>query len=357
MKSAAILSSALLLAANCVSGSPVKRDSWMPSTTLHNLVQLNQTQTLQLAMMLENLESALYTEGLGKYNESDFENAGLPNGTRARFAQIADHEATHVSFLASVLGVDAAPACNYSFPYTDVVSFANLSGMLESVGNSAYLGSALYLTGNTTLLDAAASILSVEARHASYIYSSVLGGDPWSGAFDTPLNASFVTSLATNFTTYCPPSNVTLPPITYPNLTVSGTPQAGQSVSLTYDNSTAGNSTQYLAFFSGLNTTYANINSAQVTIPSGLGGLVFAVVTNDTSVSDGTIIAGPAPIIIVSDSNSTSNAPDSISTYCDDVKSDDVKLEHFERNDVIFYDLDRFGLEHDNLGHANVDPI
>ena len=72
------------------------------------------TQILQFALTLENLENAFYSEGINKFNESDFESAGFSSTIRQRFLQITEHERTHVEFIQGALGSAAPQPCNYS---------------------------------------------------------------------------------------------------------------------------------------------------------------------------------------------------------------------------------------------------
>lgn len=115
----------------------------------------------RLALTLEHLEATYYATYLAQFDEAAFEAAGYPFWVRGRFEQIAEHEKTHVDFLTSALGASATQACNYSFPVTDVPSFIAVSGILEGVGVTAYLGAAQFLTEGA-LVTAAGSILTTE---------------------------------------------------------------------------------------------------------------------------------------------------------------------------------------------------
>ena len=119
---------------------------------------------------------------------------------------------------------------------------------------------------------------------------------PWSGSFDTPLTPTAVYSLASRFITDCPSTNPALPLSPFPGLNITSTNGStiapGSNVTLSY-NSTS-NGTDYLAFFSDMNTTFAEISGNQTTIPDSLQGLVYAVVSNsNSSASDSNIVAGP----------------------------------------------------------------
>lgn len=105
----------------------------------------------------------------------------------------------HVKFLSTALGDKALKEPSFAFPVKDAKSFVGLAGVLEGVGVSAYLGAAQNIT-NKNYLNAAGSILTVEARHASYVRAA-LKQKPFPTAFDTPLGFNQVFSLAAQFVT------------------------------------------------------------------------------------------------------------------------------------------------------------
>ncbi|KZP06661.1 hypothetical protein FIBSPDRAFT_804720 [Athelia psychrophila] len=265
---------------------------------------IDDTTVLNFALTLEHLENAFYSGALAKYDAKAFTDAGMPSYARGRFVEIGMHEAAHVKFLSGALGANATQPCNYTFPYTDPKSFAALSMTLEGVGVSAYTGAAQYITSKA-YLTAAASVLSTEARHASWVASVVDKQAGWSGPFDVPLGLDSVYSLAAEFITSCPSSNPVLPVKAFPTLTFPAGAKPGSKVTLTFDK---GNSTGtcYAAFYTGTGAEYAKIDSGDksVTIPKDLRGTVYAVVTtNGTASADANTVAGVAVLDFPFDSN------------------------------------------------------
>lgn len=160
-------------------------------------------------------------------------------------------------------------------------------------GTSAYIGAAKYIS-NKEYLTAAASILSTEARHAAWVASAVNQHQPWSGAFDVPLEFSEVYTLAAAFITSCPDSNPSLPVKAFASLTI-GDGQPGDKVSVEYNGSENVNGTAYLAFMMGLMQQIVEIDDGMVTLPANLTGTAYVVVTtNSTMATDDNIVAGPS---------------------------------------------------------------
>lgn len=265
---------------------------------------ISDIEILNFALTLEHLENKFYQQGLEKYSQRAFLDAGYPEWTRGRYEQIADHENTHVEFLSSALiaaGAKAVEPCEYQFPDTDVKSFIDISFALESVGTSAYNGAAAFFT-DKAYLTVAASILGVEARQAAWIDSAVRKSSPWNLAFETPLDMNQVYTMASAFITSCPSSNPPLPVKAFPTLTVPPT-ASGERATLTFEAS-GDQKELFAAFVSGMGTIFVPVNEKkEVVVPEGLLGLVFVIITSDGGkVADETTVAGPAMVQFMFDS-------------------------------------------------------
>lgn len=254
---------------------------------------------LQYALTLEHLEDNFYHQGLAKYSASDFSSAGLD---RSKYELIASHEATHVAFLTTAIGSKAVKACTYKFPDTDAKSFAAVAAVLESVGQSAYLGAAQFIK-DKGYLTAAAAILTVESNHYSAARDQI-GVNPIPSAFNTPLGLSQVYSLAAPFIVKCPSSNAKLPVQAFPALTTkSSSVKPGDQVKFTFTPKKG--KTTYIAWFDGLAVQYSKVSNGMAKVPSGLApGLGYAIATTANGqgkdvISDSNTVAGPAQITIV----------------------------------------------------------
>ncbi|KAH8829855.1 ferritin-like domain-containing protein [Flagelloscypha sp. PMI_526] len=266
------------------------------SVFAHPLVErqpaIDDSAILNFALTLEHLENAFYTGALAKFDEKAFTDAGLPPFARKRFVEIGEHEKTHVKFLSDALGDKATKPCTYSFPYTDPKSFAAVSQVLEGVGTSAYAGAA-QLISDKNYLTAAATILSTEGRHASWIQAAVNKQAGWSGPFDVPLGLNEVFTLATPFIKSCPDSNPKLPVTAFPNFTFAGTPKPGEKTTAMFSHDAVKTNDLNAGFYTGLDQFYAKVGGdGSVTVPQGLRGTVYAVLTEGGQ-KGAKVLAGP----------------------------------------------------------------
>ncbi|KAF4621453.1 hypothetical protein D9613_000056 [Agrocybe pediades] len=270
-----------------VVGATVQMASSAPLGTRQTV---DDATVLNYALTLEHIENAFYSGALAKFDAQAFLDAGLPSFARGRFEQIAAHEQAHVDFLTSALGNKATKACVYDL---SSISFSTEYMRVSLLGRvSAYTGAAQLIT-NKAYLTAAASVLSTEARHASWVASAVGKVNPWSGAFDVPLSLNEVFSLVAPTIVSCPSTNPALPVKAFPALTLDkAAPGKKTSVHVSQK---SGSGPTFIAFLSGLDTTFVPIEGGQVLVPNGLKGQVYAVATSSaTEASDATILAGPA---------------------------------------------------------------
>jgi len=133
----------------------------LPSVALGQKSARQDGEILNFALLLEFLESEFYVEAVS---------VGALSGDLLEFATVVrDHELAHVEFLQGALGGAAIAKPTFDFKGTtaDPATFAATAQALEDTGVGAYNGQGSNLRRRT--LPAAASVVSVEARHAAWI--------------------------------------------------------------------------------------------------------------------------------------------------------------------------------------------
>ncbi|QNK82038.1 ferritin-like domain-containing protein [Nakamurella sp. PAMC28650] len=161
---------------------------------------------LNYALTLEYLESAFYTQGQA---------ANLLSGTeKAYLDKIAADEAYHVTAITATIkqlgGTPvAAPGVNFGAAFASRTSYLTTSHTFENVGVGAYLGAAGYIK-DKAVLQAAAGIFGVEARHAAVV-GNLLGlkpeGGVYMGAFETGIAKATVLAGVAPFIVQMTPGN------------------------------------------------------------------------------------------------------------------------------------------------------
>ena len=146
----------------------------LPSIALGKRSAKQDAAILNFALLLEYLESEFYRQAVA--------NGALSGGVAAFATTVRDHELAHVKALRQALGSAAIdkPEFDFSDTVTNGEKFIATSIVLEETGVAAYNGQGPRL--RRRVLPAAASIVSVEARHAAWIRylagsSAGYGGD------------------------------------------------------------------------------------------------------------------------------------------------------------------------------------
>ncbi|MDQ6705945.1 MAG: ferritin-like domain-containing protein [Acidobacteriota bacterium] len=173
---------------------------------------------LMFALRLERLEAAFYAQGLAKLSATDFGKAQFAsslsssqsNSLYANFQAIRDHEQAHVMQITAALNtlgatLPAQDTYTFSPNGVDTTTFANadsfiqVADVLENTGTSAYDGAIRFVT-NPDLRQAAATIATVESRHAAYL-NELTGKSPFPAANDSPLTMDQVLAMIKTFLT------------------------------------------------------------------------------------------------------------------------------------------------------------
>ena len=155
-------------------------------------------EVLNYALTLEYLESEFYRQG---------NSAGLLSGVEADYAkQIGADEDAHVTAITQTIKdiggkPVAAPKVDFGKAFSDRGAFLKTAHTFENLGVGAYLGAASFIK-EPAILQAAAGIFGVEARHAAVI-GDLMGLEPeggvYMGATETPIKKDDVLKAAGPF--------------------------------------------------------------------------------------------------------------------------------------------------------------
>lgn len=142
-------------------------------------------RALNLALLVEYAEADFYAEAVRRKK--------LGGEFRSFAEQVSTQEDEHVKFLKGALGDSARskPTFDFGDATAGDDAFADRAAEIEDLAVAAYAGQAANLSKKT--LEAAATLISVEARHAAWI-RSIVGRPPANDPTDAPRSADQVMS-------------------------------------------------------------------------------------------------------------------------------------------------------------------
>ncbi|KAK8058317.1 Twin-arginine translocation pathway signal [Apiospora phragmitis] len=264
---------------------------------------LQDVDILQFALTLEWLEGTFYQQGFAKFKDSEFAALGLNTAQIADLKQVGQTELEHVGLLQSAIaqaGTKPVQPCVYDFGFTDARGMVGTAAVLENVGVSAYLGAAPLLS-DPKILATAGSILTIEARHQTFIRGAA-------GALDTPLGPKAVFSLAAPFIKSCPEgSNLIL--TAFPTLKMtSAAPAAGSVIAAGTQvklESQAAAAAKFCGFTNANapgGTAFVEFKDGNCATPANLAGVTYVTLTSDNPasgvLSDAITLAGPMVLMV-----------------------------------------------------------
>lgn len=151
-----------------------------PRTTQSAPSAKQDAEILRFALTVEDLQAAFYADAIKR---------GRLGGDLLEFARtVGSHEVAHAAHIRNLLGASAPKARRFDFgnASADAAGFGRTAIKLEELGLAAYNGAATSLTSDA--LADASRIVSVEARHASWI-RDIVGESPAPRASDRPISA------------------------------------------------------------------------------------------------------------------------------------------------------------------------
>ncbi|PRP72770.1 hypothetical protein PROFUN_07670 [Planoprotostelium fungivorum] len=177
-------------------------------TDYHYASFVNDNYVLNFALTLENFEAAMYARAVSSFNSSSFTAAGLNSTTYSYIQTLASQEAAHASAINYTLtsrGYPSVQPCVYNFPqgiYNNVRSFLSFAARVEQIGVSAYVGAVPYIS-DPAILEYAATIATVEARHSAYLYA-LDGQSPFPNGTEPSLTPTAVYNSVRAYLGNCP---------------------------------------------------------------------------------------------------------------------------------------------------------
>ncbi|KAL0569194.1 hypothetical protein V5O48_012778 [Marasmius crinis-equi] len=265
---------------------------------------------LKFADVLEQLESKFYADALAKFQTSDFTNAGFASSDVPiqQFQVIQSDEATHSTVLQSGLaavGESPVTSCKFKFDsaLTDVATMAATARVVEMVGVGAYLGAAPLVT-DPVILQAAGSILTVEARHSTVLNLLSGSGTSVPAPFDIALAPSEVLSVAAPF--FDGPCDLGVP--AFPTLAITNTDTVAPGTKLEFKsdaiNGTVPEDSLFCQMLLGGAASSIPLPFTDCVVPPDVNGPVAVFVTadgqplvsntKDRQTNNGKLLAGPA---------------------------------------------------------------
>lgn len=169
----------------------------------------NDNDLLNFALHLEQLGSAFYNNASAKFSAANFSAAGFNASVYNHFMLIVLHETTHANFLTSLLASRNSSLivqpCTYNLTaaLSSVTSVLQTARTLENLEVTIYDGSiqSIYDAG---IVQTAATIATIEARHAAYLNNLLLNEPILNQSRDSTLTPQQALNITAPYFVSCP---------------------------------------------------------------------------------------------------------------------------------------------------------
>ncbi|KAI9666929.1 MAG: hypothetical protein M1831_001434 [Alyxoria varia] len=172
--------------------------------------------SIALGLYQEWIELDLFHNGLARFSEEDFKNAGLTAEDRTYIEFMANQETGHATLLTNMLGEAAPPQCTYDYPFTNVREFIDFNLRLTRWGESGVWGFINHLDSREVGQLLAQSI-ATEARQ-EMSFRQMMGLHPQPVWFETGIPQSWSWTYLAPYISSCPQNTTRLPWQNFPTL-------------------------------------------------------------------------------------------------------------------------------------------
>ncbi|KAK3306375.1 uncharacterized protein B0T15DRAFT_138512 [Chaetomium strumarium] len=267
-----------------------------------------------------------YQQGIERFSDQDFIDAGMPNTTRRRLMEIRNNEAGHLRIFQNQISptsIKPGP-CRYMFPLDEPLAYLSFLTVIE-LASMAFLTGLAQLPRSDFAKGAMTAISQTETRHELWALTDLWKTEPFAGPTDTTFPYANQILYSTHNLVVpgsCPPENPEYPHPRQLLPILSATPNTtslapGATITLHFPESESDSQHQpaffkdgkqyYAVFFHGVLNASVPIDTGSgsgsgpisVTIPpefEAKGAIIALVADEPGAPTNYSVVAGPAVI-------------------------------------------------------------
>ncbi|KAL4916128.1 ferritin-like domain-containing protein [Aspergillus aurantiobrunneus] len=179
-------------------------------------------ESLALGVYQEYIELDLFHDGLARFSDEEFRDAGLGQEARSLIQFMANQEVGHATLLSNMLGEAAPKQCVYDYPYTTVREWVDFMQRVTRFGESGVWGFLSHLDSREVSQMLSQSI-AIEARQ-QMVFRQMSGLAPMPVWFENGWPQSWQWTMLAPYISSCPEGTTRLAWQNFPALRILNNP-------------------------------------------------------------------------------------------------------------------------------------
>lgn len=179
-------------------------------------------ESIALGVYQEYIELDLFHDGLARFSDEDFEDAGLGPEMRSLIEFMANQEVGHATLLSNMLGEAAPKQCVYNYPYRSVREWVDFMQRVTRFGESGVWGFLSHLDSREVSQLLSQSI-SIESRQ-QMVFRQMAGLAPMPVWFENGWPQSWQWTMLAPYISACPEGQTRLAWQNFPTLRILNNP-------------------------------------------------------------------------------------------------------------------------------------